>query len=360
MDRIAKLAEILTEHGVDVFLAQSAISLQYLANFPEDSHERFLTFAVHSSGASRLICPTLSRIQAERIGFEDIRDWRDGEDPLVHFAELAEDWNLRTGIILVDDFMPSKMLIEVQSVLPTALYRSGGELLAQLMGRKDSHEIQRLCKAGKIADETFNEVIGHIKEGMTEIELQQIIEGLMRAKGGDPQFCIVGFESGAAESHHINGLTKLEKDTLVLMDFGCSFEGYQSDITRCVMFGKATPKHREIYDIVYRAYFAAVEVGKAGVKPSSIDQAARGTIEKSGYGEFFTHRTGHGIGMRGHEAPNITSDNHVPLEPGNCFSIEPGIYLPNEFGVRLENLFQATESGLVSFNQPISPTLIEI
>ena len=353
MSRVQKLATYLNDSGYDAFLAQTPISMGYLSGFFEDAHERFLTLAIHKSGKVRLICPALSQIQAKRIGIEDIRAWRDGEEPTEHFAQLSEDWNLRSGVIAVDDFMPAKMLIELQSTLPAALFKPGGLVIAELMARKDEAELALMKRAGQIADETFEVVKGNLKEGITELEVREMIEAEMKNWGGEPQFCSVCFGPGSAESHHINNKTRLKPDTIVLIDFGCTYEHYCSDITRTFVFGKATEEQKKLYKVVYDAHEAARLVGKVGVKPMEMDRAA-------GYGEFFTHRTGHGIGMHVHEEPNINSTNDRPLEMGNCFSIEPGVYLEGNCGIRLENLYYSAEDGLVSFNQPISPTIPEV
>ena len=360
MSRIQKLATHLNNTGYDVFLAQTPISMGYLSGFFEDAHERFLTLAIHKSGKSRLICPALSQIQAKRIGIEDIRPWRDGESPIVHFLEMAEEWNLRSGVIAVDDHMPGKMLLEMQTALPAALFKPGGPVIAELMSKKDDSEIALMKRAGQIADETYEYVKGHLKEGITELEVRELMEFEMKNWGGVPQFCSVCFGAGSAESHHINDKTRLKPDTLVLIDFGCTYEGYCSDVTRTFVFGKASVEQKKLYDIVYRAHEAAKAIGKIGALPKDMDFAARKVIEDAGYGPYFTHRTGHGIGMQVHEEPNITSDNDKPLEQGNCFSIEPGIYLEGNCGIRLENLYYSVESGIVCLNQPISPTLVEV
>lgn len=359
MTRIERLVELVNDHALDGFLAQTAPTLGYLADFPEDAHERFMLFAVHKSGKQCLICPALSSIQARRAGISNIRDWRDGEDPIALFSELIEGWNGEAGVFLVDDHMPAKMLLEMQEAFIGIRFVAGGAYLGQITGRKSADELAKMKASGDLADQVFLKVKTSLREGMTEIELEKIIRDEFSRLGGTPTFCIVGFGPGAAESHHINGETRLERNMLVLTDFGCEYQGYQSDITRTMVFGTATAKQKEVYEAVYRAHEAARQAARIGSIPSEVDSAARNVIADAGYGEFFNHRTGHGIGTQVHEHPNISSDNHVPLVEGNCFSIEPGIYLPDEFGVRLENLYYAAETA-ISFNAEISPVLEEI
>ncbi len=359
MTRIERLVELVNEHALDGFLAQTAPSLGYLVGFPEDAHERFMVLAVHKSGETCLICPALSSIQARRAGIENIRDWRDGEDPVALFSDLIESWGGEAGVFLVDDHMPAKMLLEMQEAFIGIRFVAGGTYLGQLTGQKDADELAKMKAAGDLADQVFLKIKTSLREGMTELDLEKVIREEFSRLGGNPTFCIVGFGPGAAESHHINGDTRLEQNTLVLVDFGCELNGYQSDITRMLAFGEPTQKQKEVYEIVYRAHEAAREAAVVGAIPAAVDAAARKVIIGAGYGEFFTHRTGHGIGTQVHEHPNISPDNRVPLIEGNCFSIEPGIYLPGEFGVRLENLYYAS-SQAVSFNAPISPTLEQV
>jgi Xaa-Pro dipeptidase len=280
-NRIEALAAYMDAQGIDAFFAQTPVSMGYLAGFWEDAHERFLTFAVHRSGKYRLICPALSRIQAERVGVPDIRSWRDGEDPLEHLAQLEEDWNLRSALILVDDFMPAKMVLELQAVIPAALFKHGSSTLAYLMGRKDATEIDHMRQAGKIADDTFTHVLANVREGMTEIDLQNLIQGYMRDQGGVPAFCSVCFGAAAAESHHINDQTILTPDTVVLIDFGCTWEGYFSDITRVFSFGTPSTEALGWYDLVYRAHEAGRKLAAPGIAPSAVDAASRQVLENS-------------------------------------------------------------------------------
>ncbi|MFY7881444.1 MAG: M24 family metallopeptidase [Fimbriimonas sp.] len=358
--KIQQFAQILADSGVDAFFAQTPVTMGYLSGFFEDGHERFLTFAVHRSGKSRLICPDLSRIQAERLGIEDIRSWRDGENYLELFAELADDWDLDAAILAIDDHMPGKMLIEMQDVLTRALFKPGGMIVAAQMGRKDQAELQLMHAAGTIADTTYDFLLGAIKVGMSEVEVQHLIENEMRRQGGVPAFCSVCFGPNAAESHHLNDQTVLQPNTLVLVDFGCAHQGYHCDITRVFAIGSATEEQKEIYRVVYAAHEAGRQTAKEGALPCNVDAATRKVIADAGYGPNFNHRTGHGIGMLVHEAPNISPDNSVPLEVGNCFSIEPGIYLAGKFGIRLENLYACEKDGSTCFNQPIAPELLEL
>ncbi|MFI5386183.1 MAG: M24 family metallopeptidase [Fimbriimonadales bacterium] len=359
--RIDKLAGALSTEGLDAFFATSPVTMGYLRGYFESGHERFLTLAIHSDGRMRLICPALSESQARRTGIEDIATWRDGENPLEHLERLANDWNLKSGILAVDDEMPAQMLLKMQATLPAALFKPGQVVLSRLMRNKDEQELALLRKAGRIADDAFDTALTQIHAGMTELQVEEILNGEMRRFGGKPAFCIVAAGAAGAEPHHLSDETVIKDGDVVVLDFGCDVEGgYKSDITRTICVGKASAEARKVYDIVYRSQAAGRGAARAGIAAQDVDRAARRVIEEAGYGEFFVHRTGHGIGMRGHEEPYMVEGNDELLEPGQCFSVEPGIYLPGRFGVRIENIVAATTDGHESLNREPSSTLIEV
>jgi Xaa-Pro dipeptidase len=349
--RIGKLAGVMREEGIDAFFATSPVTMGYLQGFQEGGGERFLTLAIRSTGEMRMICPALSENQARRHGIENVQSWRDGEDPLALFEGLASDWNLKSGVLAVEDEMRAAMLLDMQSILPAALFRKGQETLSRIMREKEAHELECMQRAADIADKSYPEGLAALRAGATEMDVQEALFGAMKRLGGKPSFCIVATGANGAEPHHLTDDTVLREGDVVIMDFGCSIEGYQSDITRTACSGKASEKAREIYRIVYEAQAAGRAAIRPGATCESVDAATRSVIDQAGYGEFFVHRTGHGIGMRGHEEPFIIAGNKEELAPGHCFSVEPGIYLPGEFGVRIENIVTVTADGHHSFNE---------
>ncbi len=357
-ERVARLAQQLQADGIDAYFAARPIPMGYLHGLFEEGHERFFTLAISSSGSVRLICPALAANQARRCWIEDIASWRDGEDPLALFRELAAEWGLKTGILAVDDDMPARMLLQMQEALPAALFKPGQSILSQLMRAKGPEELAAMRRAAKVADDAFVAIVPQIKAGMTERELEAKLTAEMTARGGVTQFCIIAAGPGGAEPHHLNDDTVLKEGDVVIMDFGCMVDHYVSDITRTVAIGHATDEAKQVYDVVYRAHMAARDAAVAGSIPEEVDGAARKVIEDAGYGEYFVHRTGHGIGMNTHEEPYIVAGNREPLAKGNCFSVEPGIYLAGRFGVRIENIVTIDDSGCVSLNAEPSPTLM--
>jgi Xaa-Pro dipeptidase len=351
MSRVSSLAQRLAESGADVFLAWSINNLGYLHGFYENAHERLMTLAVHKSGRSALIAPALSEAQARRAGIQDVLPWTDNDDPLPLVSNLLGEWQADAGMVLLDNDMPAHMVLRIQRALPHARFSLGQDVMAQLRSVKDEDELSLMRHAGSIVDEVYRLALEWIQPGMTELQVEHWLREQIRQRGATPTFCTVAFGAGSAEPHHINTDAKLEHGTLVLIDFGCDYKRYQSDITRCFHCGPAPERAKEIYGIVYRAHQAARQAIRPGVEAQELDRIARKIISDAGHGPAFCHRLGHGVGMDVHEDPNIVEGNAHRLVSGNCFSIEPGIYYPGELGIRIENLVAVTGHGHESLNE---------
>ena len=221
-------------------------------------------------------------------------------------------------------------------------------LVSQLRCEKDAAEIKRMRDSNRIAYQAYEYVRPRVKTGMTETEVAVMLEQFMRSKGASAVsfMTIVCFGENAANPHHETSMRKLKNNEAVLMDFGCIYNGYCSDITRCWWHGKNEPEeYRKIWNIVDKARRAGIKALRPGVATKDIDATARGIITAAGYGEYFTHRTGHGVGMDIHEEPFNSADSKAILRVGNTVTVEPGIYLPGKFGVRLEDTLAVTETG---------------
>lgn len=358
-DRIFRLAANLKQAEMSALLLTNPVNMGYLTGFTEGGGERFSALAISSSGEERMICPALSENQARRCGIQDVRPWRDGEDPMVHFSQLVEDWSLGNANVAVDDDMPACYLLPIQAKAPSASYVQGSKYMADLMRIKDSKEIACLYKAAEMADKAWDATLPQLKAGMTERQVADILGASMQAQGGVVTFCIAAAGPNSAEPHHHPDDTVVKEGEILLMDFGCSYKGYNSDITRTVSIGKATEEMKTVYDIVHKAHMAGRGIAKEGVECQLVDRAARAVIDAAGYGEYFVHRTGHGVGTSIHEEPYIIEGNKQILENGHCFSDEPGIYLAGNFGVRIENILHIENGVAKSFNAEPSPSLIE-
>jgi Xaa-Pro dipeptidase len=236
----------------------------------------------------------------------------------------------------------------VKAGAPEADYPDASEALSSLRLKKDQTEVEAMRRAVKIAQDALEATIPLIKIGMTEKELSSELVVQLLRHGSEPEMPFAPIVSGgpnAANPHASPSERKLQAGDLLVVDWGASYDGYISDLTRTFAVGEVDEEYKKIHKIVQEANAAGRAAGKPGIPCANVDKAARDVIEKSGYGVYFTHRTGHGIGMEGHEEPYMRGDNMQLLEPGMAFTVEPGIYLPNRNGVRIEDNVVITETG---------------
>jgi Xaa-Pro dipeptidase len=236
----------------------------------------------------------------------------------------------------------------VKSGAPEADYPDASEVLSSLRLRKDQAEVEAMRRAVKIAQDALEATIPLIKIGMTEKELSSELVVQLLRQGSEPELPFAPIISGgpnAANPHASPSERRLQAGDLLVVDWGATYDSYISDLTRTFAVGEVDEEYKKIHKIVQEANAAGRAAGKPGVPCANVDKAARDVIEKAGYGTYFTHRTGHGIGMEGHEEPYMRGDNMQLLEPGMAFTVEPGIYLPNRNGVRIEDNVVITETG---------------
>jgi Xaa-Pro dipeptidase len=236
----------------------------------------------------------------------------------------------------------------VKAGAPEADYPDGSDVLAGLRLRKDQDEIEAMRRAVEIAQNALEATIPLIKIGMTEKELSSELVVQLLKQGSDPEMPFAPIVSGgpnAANPHASPSDRRLKAGDLLVVDWGATYDGYISDLTRTFAVGEVEDEYQKIHKIVQQANAAGRAAGRPGIPCADVDKAAREVIEKAGYGQYFTHRTGHGIGMEGHEEPYMRGDNMQLLEPGMAFTVEPGIYLPERNGVRIEDNVVITETG---------------
>jgi Xaa-Pro aminopeptidase len=348
-------------HGLDTLILTPGASMRYLTGFSEIGHERLLALVVPKEEPWFFITPSLNAAQVREnpAGVTDVRVWDDAHGWEDLLRQIIVDHTIDIGIIGIDDDMPARFSIAIQQLMPTTSLRLASPAFAALRSAKDTLELASMQHAADATDALIPIAFATCKPEASELSVALALQQSMSEAGLEPSFTtIVGAGPNGALPHHHTGKTKIKHGDVVVIDFGAIVEGYYGDITRTVAVGEASDEARKIYDIVYRAHQAAIEAVQPGATGHDVDAAARQVIVDAGYGEFFLHRTGHGIGLECHETPNIVGGNKVPLQPGNCFSIEPGIYLPGKFGVRLENIVTVTEDGRARvFNQPIPSEL---
>lgn len=362
-DRLARLAELAGVSGADAVLITPGPDLAYFIGHSIGSHERLTCLVVPAAGRPSLLVPTLERPGWAGSPVEDmdvaIGTWTDGEDPYAALAGLLPE---DARVLSVDYHMPAVHALNAQAIVPGSELTLAGETIAQLRMRKSGEEVTSLAEAGASIDRVQGRIGEWLRSGRTENELAADIAAAIVAEGhARPDFVIVGSGPNGASPHHEASDRVIEPGDVVVIDIGGPMpSGYFSDCTRTYVVGGApvTDRVRAVYEVVRRAQAAGVAAVRPGVVAESIDAASRSVIERAGFGEYFITRTGHGIGLEVHEHPYMVAGNTTTLEEGMAFSVEPGIYLPGEFGVRIEDIVVVGESGAVLMNN--APTELTV
>lgn len=344
--RVKRLQETMGGVEIDVALLSVGADLPYFTGYEAMPSERLTVLVVPVSGEPVLFVPELEAPRVRPGDFE-IRAWGETDDPVQLAASVTTPSRVAVG-----DHMWSVFLTRFQKHWTAAEWIPASEVTGVLRMRKDAAEIDLLRQAAQAVDRVMARIPTDVRfSGRTEVEVAHDLARLTLEEGHDSaDFTIVASGPSCASPHHEPGERTIEEGDLVLCDFGGRLSGYCSDSTRTVVVGEPSADQAEVHSVVATANQAGREAVGPGVACQDVDRAARKVIEDAGYGEFFIHRTGHGIGLEVHEHPYIVEGNDRALEPGMSFSIEPGIYLPGRFGVRIEDIVVCTEDGVESLN----------
>jgi Xaa-Pro aminopeptidase len=351
LDRMARVRAAMESQGVDVLLLSVGHDLPYLTGYLAMPLERLTMLVVPRDGDATMVIPRLEAPRVEPLpGVFELLPWGETEDPTAIVAKLSSG----ARRVAIGDQMWARFLVELLPQLPGAEYRRAVDVVGPLRMVKDRAEIDALAAAGAAVDRIAAELqAGRIPlVGRTEADVSADLSARIVAEGHQKvNFAIVAAGENAASPHHHAGSRVIREGEIVLCDFGGTMEGYCSDITRCVFTGEVAPDVAEAYAVLHEAQAAAVAAATVGTPCEEVDRAARRIIADAGYGEHFVHRTGHGIGMEEHEDPYIVEGNERPLAAGHAFSIEPGIYVPGRWGMRLEDIVVATDDGPAPMNR---------
>ena len=339
----------MTQQGVDTLLLSVGADLPYFCGYEAMPLERLTLLVVPREGDAHLIVPFLEAPRVvERPGVFDLVPWRDGEDRIG-----------AAGTAAVGDQTWAGFLVDLVAALPGTRFVRASEVTAPIRSVKDAAEVEVLRAAGAAVDRIAADLqAGAIPlVGRTEADVAaQLGRRILDEGHHRVNFTIVASGPNAASPHHEAGDRVIRAGEGVLFDFGGTMVGpegvgYCSDITRCVHTGEPAPGFAALYEVLVGSHAAGLAAATVGTPCEDVDAAARTVIDDAGYGEFFIHRTGHGIGVEAHEHPNIVVGNKLPLVPGHAFSIEPGIYVPDRWGARLEDIVVATADGPDSMNR---------
>ena len=368
--RLERARKLLVENKLGALVITTGTSLRYFTGLTWGQSERFFCWTLPATGAPFVVCPVFEegrvreRMDAQPATLPSasttkVYTWNEDEDPYKLLAKALKEAGLATAKIAVEEKTQFLFADGIAHASPTLTIASGVPVLLGTRGRKTPAELALMQLANDNTLAVYEAAWKSIKPGMTNRDVSNMISAAYDRTGfpGDAS-CQVG-EFSALPHGSLKPQT-IREGEIILLDDGCTVEGYQSDISRTFVLGKATDRQKTVFDVVHKAQAAALAAARPGVPCHAIDDAARKVVTDAGFGpdyKHFSHRLGHGIGMDGHEWPYLVRGNYTPLAPGMCFSDEPGIYIIGEFGIRLEDDWHLTESGGVMFT-PTSPSLV--
>ncbi len=356
-DRLTRAASTTGAAGLDALLVTPGADLRYLTGYAALPLERLTCLVLPAAGPVALVVPRLELPRAQEavagaFGIE-ILGWDETDDPYELCGRLLRDAIGGEPVAIgIADRMWAVQALRLRDEMPEADQRPAGAVLRELRMRKTADEVEALGAAGAAIDRVHERISEWLLVGRTEREVGRDIAAAIVEEGhSEVNFVIVGSGPNGASPHHDTGDRVIERGDAVVVDIGGTTpEGYCSDETRTYVVGSAPDGFTDYYEVLRQAQQLACEAVRPGVTCASIDAVARDVITDAGYGEYFIHRTGHGIGLEEHEEPYIVAGNDDLLEPGMAFSIEPGIYLPGRHGARIEDIVVCTESGHDNLN----------
>ncbi|MFS0689126.1 Xaa-Pro peptidase family protein [Sporosarcina sp. 179-K 8C2 HS] len=350
MDKINEIKDNLQKNDVDAAFITTPDNVFYVSGFRSEPHERLLGVMIFKEAEPFVICPLMEvpDLKASGWTFEAIGH-QDTEDAWEVLATAAQKRGVSLKNIAIEkSHLTVERLERMEELFDSATFPRLDEQLNKMRNIKSEEELEKMRKAAALADYAVEIGCKEIAEGKTELEILMAIEFEMKKQGAEKMAFDTMVLSGpkTASPHGTPGDRKIQKGDFILFDLGVVYEGYCSDITRTVAFGEPSEKQREIYETVKKAEQTAIDMIRPGVKARDLDKAARDVITEAGYGEYFTHRLGHGLGISVHEFPSITGTNDMELEEGMVFTVEPGIYHPEITGVRIEDDVVVTSDGV--------------
>jgi len=359
MSKLKQLQNHLKENGWDAAFITTPDNVFYFSGFKSEPHERLLGVMVFKDAEPFLICPKMEMPDTVAAGWAfDVVGHEDTENAWDVVAKNVEARNVAFDTLAIEkSHLTVERLEAIQERYEQLKFAGIDEKINALRISKDEAELEKLRKAAELADYAIQVGCDAIAEGVTEMEVLNTIESAIKAKGYAMSFdTMVLAGEKAASPHGTPGNRKIKKGDLILFDLGVIYEGYCSDITRTVAFGQPNEEQIKIYNAVRRANESAIEAVKPGVRAMDLDKIARDVITDAGYGQYFTHRLGHGLGISVHEFPSINGANEFVLNEGTVFTIEPGIYKTDIAGVRIEDDVVVTNDGvevLTSFTKEL-------
>jgi len=357
--RVSRAQQLMREHDMAAILLEPGSAMLYFTGIEWWRSERLTAVVIPREGEIGVVTPYFEEPSVrESMSFgDDVRTWHEHEDPFTRVAGLLADRGLKRGTVGLEDTVRYFVVEGLKRAAPG--FSVGAALPVTLGCRmfKSAHEIALMRKANEVTLLAYRHVFGQLQPGMTPAEVTALMRQAQTDLGGDNAWAMALFNEASAYPHGSAQPQRIVEGGIVLMDSGCKVHGYQSDISRTVVHGEAGKRQRQVWEQVRRGQQIAFEAASPGTPAGKVDDAVRAWYEGLGYGPGYrtpglSHRTGHGIGMDGHEPVNFVHGESTPLAPGMCFSNEPGLYIFGEFGVRLEDCLYMTDEGPAWFTVP--------
>jgi Xaa-Pro dipeptidase len=363
--RLAKLQDLMEQRKVAAFLVESGSSLEYFTGIRWARSERVTLAIIPARGEVIVVTPAFEEPSVRetlQVG-GDVRPWNEHENPSERIVQGLRDRGITSGVLAVEPTVRYFIVDGLRQVSKAYDLISGDALVRACRSIKSPAELALLQAANNVTLEALRSVRTKVERGMNSADLAALVDRTTVALGGTPEFSLVLLNEASAYPHGSRQSQAVRDGSIILMDCGCEVHGYQSDISRTWVFGQANARQRKVWDTVKRGQEIALETAKIGVPAGTLDDAVRGYYEREGWGPHYRlpglpHRTGHGIGLDGHEPAYLVHGDSTPLQAGMCFSDEPGIYIPGEFGVRLEDCWVMTATGPKPFT-PLAKSLDE-
>ncbi len=358
-DRLARAQALMKANGLGAILIESGSSMTYFTGVRWGRSERLTAVVIPVEGRPCIVTPFFEEpsVRQTLAIAADVRVWQEDQDPLRTVAGFLTDRRLGTRPIGIEETVRFFAVGALAAALPRARLTSANPVVRGCRMLKTPAEIALMQVATDVTVAAYRWTHPRVEAGMTGAEIGALMNAATRKLGGSPEFALALIGPAAALPHGSREAIRVSDGQVVLMDCGCTVLGYQSDVSRTWVHGTATPEQRKVWDTVARGQQIAFAAAKIGAPAGSVDDAVRRYYESAGYGPGYrlpglSHRTGHGIGMDGHEPVNLVHNEATPLAAGMCFSDEPGLYLPGKFGVRLEDCFHMTATGPKWFSEP--------
>jgi Xaa-Pro aminopeptidase len=345
ISRLARLHAAMEMQKIDLLALGPGPHMRWLLGFSPHADER-PCLLLAGPGGEAFVMPALNAQGSREHTGIAFFEWSDDTGPNTALKEaLAAVGGARAKSVALDETMRADFVLLLLGELPGASHQFAASTVGELRMGKDENEIDLLEASAEINDMAMRAGLAAIRPGISELEVAEVIKQAFLDNGASPIFTIVAGGPNGAFPHHFPGRRPLETGDAIVIDIGAKKDGFPSDMTRMGAVGAPPEGYAAVHAIVEAAVEAALAAARPGVRAMEVDAAARGVITEAGYGEFFVHRTGHGLGIEVHEPPYITATSQSVLKAGMVFSIEPGIYLPNRFGIRLEEIVVLRENG---------------